>query len=93
MKNDSFLREENYPNLEYNKVYLVSEKPMIYIGNDLNGRGRLLFKKDFDPVIYSFDIRESKINGEELKTGKLYRLLISDKESSFALEILTKKGL
>jgi hypothetical protein len=93
MKNDSFLREENYPNLEYNRIYLVSEKPMVYIGNDLNGRGRLLLKEGFNPVIYSFDIRESKINGEELKTGKLSSLLISDKEKSFVLEILTKKGL
>lgn len=93
MKKNYYSDEESRVDLKYGEIYeFESGVKCIYLGNDLNGKGRLLYRVNDRPVILSFNISKATLEKKVLN-GRFYNLFLNDKEKSFALEILTKKGL
>ena len=84
--------------LEYGEVYsfFISKKERqgVYIGHNLNGMGRIASKRGEVPMIHSFNLEDTILRGNVLNVnGKFHSLSLTDREKSFALEILNKKSL
>jgi len=93
----NIFKDENYRlELKYSKIYSFftskKERQGIYIGHNLNGMGRILSRRGEDPIVHSFNLIDTLFEGNFLK-GKFYFLFLTDKEKSFAREILNKKSL
>jgi hypothetical protein len=82
--------------LKYGEIYYIRKNvPAVYIGNNLNGKGRILYRdKMGSPVILGFNLENAKLENKVLvHFGGCSTFVLNNKEKSYALEILNKKSL
>lgn len=87
--------------LNYGEIYEFSlrrKEPIrgVYIGSDLKGKGRILhFESDYsgkiNPPVLSFNLWRAYLHKRLIEGTSFQKLSLSEKERSFALEILAKK--
>lgn len=87
------MRAQPYLKLTYGEIYeFANGLKCIYLGNTSEGMGRIVSKKGGEPIIFSFNLRETNLEKKVLR-GRFFPLSLNEKEKSFALEILNKKSL
>jgi hypothetical protein len=87
------MKGQSYLKLTYGEIYEFGNGLKgVYLGNNVQGKGRILYRVKNEPVILSFNLRETTLESKVLR-GRFFNISLNYKEKSFALEILNKKSL